>query len=134
MSGILAVIVVLNLMGLDFLIRCLESVNKTCHRTAHNARSLLHRVTVAHGVHILDAEDHVVRHAFQQVRLVFQSKVRVCITTVDHQRVQSPIYFLAVSGLESKHKPLRLSFSDTQLNFHSKVVFGLVVQTCGCGD
>ena len=68
--------------------------------------SLFNGVREIKTLNVLYAEDHVVGHRLEQVRLVFQSQVLYCVAAKDGQRVQGPGDLFDNSRFKCKNESL----------------------------
>lgn len=91
---------------------------------------LRHWIGEGQGLNILNAKVHVTSNSFQQIWLILNREILVCIATEDGERVQCPVDLAGLARLEGQSHPLGLRLCLRELYLQSVIVLGFVVETC----
>lgn len=109
----------------------LERVNETIYGGSHNFGSFFKWVIVAERLDILDAKNHIIGQRFEQIWLIFKSKILICVAAENGQGVQCPIDFSGLPRFKCKNKTLWLGLCLGELDLERVVGFSLVIKTRG---
>lgn len=109
----------------------LERVHEAIYRGSHYFCAFLEWVIVAEGLDILDAENHIIGQRFEQIWLIFKSKILIRIAAENGQGIESPIDLGGLPALKGENQTLRLGLCLRELDLQRVVIFSLVVKTGG---
>lgn len=112
-------------MGRDT--RIMHRINQSWNYSRMNILSLSHRIRKGQGFNVLNAKVHVTGNCFEQIWLILDREILVCIATKNGKSVQSPVDLTRLSRFERQSHPLGLSLCLRELYFESVVILGLIV-------